>query len=119
MRDRFRSVVGWEKFAGQWLLRLKLAEPELTKVWPGTPSIEKPEGELRTLAEQVLTRDEVTRAVTSRFYRDHHGFTENDAALLWQARPMRDLPAPVTAIGRARIYCSLATAASKRQSPHS
>lgn len=91
MGDRFRSVVGWEKFAGHWLLRLKLAEPELTKVWPGTPSIEEPEGQLRTLAEQVLTRDEVTRAVTSRFYRDQHGFTENDAALLWQA--MNNCPA--------------------------
>lgn len=85
MDSQFKSIVGWEKFAGQWLLRMKLAEPALKKVWPGPPSLSEPQGEVRLLAEQVLTISDVTRAVTDSLYRADLKYSEQDLALLWRA----------------------------------
>ncbi|MGE0061426.1 MAG: hypothetical protein AB7T86_05035 [Xanthobacteraceae bacterium] len=85
MKSLFESIVGWEKFAGQWLLRMKLAEPELKSVWPGPPSADKPYGETRLLRDEILTVADVTHAVTDERYRRQKGYSGSDMKLLWQA----------------------------------
>lgn len=85
MKGHFRSVVGWEKFAGQWLLRMKLAEPQLKNVWPGSPSVTEPAGEVRRLPDEVLTIEDVVRALTDTEERRKRGYGEEDLKLLWQA----------------------------------
>ncbi len=85
MKGHFESIVGWEKFAGQWLLRMKLAEPELKSVWPGPPSVGPSRGETRLLRDEVLTVGDVTRAVTDEHYRREKGYSNSDIKLLWHA----------------------------------
>jgi hypothetical protein len=85
MENRFKGIVGWEKFAGNWYLRLKLAEPHIKPVWPGVPSMEKPEGELRTLAEEVLAAEDVRRAMSDPREAAARGYSGGDVRLLWRA----------------------------------
>ncbi|PPC99403.1 MAG: hypothetical protein CTY31_10670 [Hyphomicrobium sp.] len=85
MKGHFHSIVGWEKFAGQWLLRMKLAEPELKTVWPGPPSADRPYGETRLLRDEILTVGDVTRAVSDEHFRRKHGYNDSDIKLLWHA----------------------------------
>ena len=85
MKGHFQSIVGWEKFAEQWLLRMKLAEQQLKPVWPGTPGVERPGGERCLLAEEVLTIGDVTRAVTDAAFRTKSDYSESDIKLLWHA----------------------------------
>lgn len=85
MKGHFESIAGWEKFAGQWLLRMKLGEPELKTVWPGPPTADKPYGETRLLRDEILTVADVTRAVTDEGYRRAKGYSNSDIKLLWRA----------------------------------
>lgn len=90
MRSHFHSIVGWEKFAGEWYLRMKLAEPDLKSVWPGPPTVSEPRGEVRCLVDEVLPFPDVTRALTDAMFRREHGYNSRDLKLLWRA--MLDFP---------------------------
>lgn len=97
MKRHFAGIVGWEKFAGQWFLRMKLAETHVKAVWPGLPSERTPEGELRRLSEEVLSADDVRRALTDAQYAMSQGYTGGDVRLLWRAyqeNPMRERGQP-------------------------
>lgn len=84
MGNRYRKIKGWESFAGEWFLRMSLTEPRLTAVWPGTPSIEKPAGELRHISDEVLTYAQAMAILTA-FPSGQYGVTEMDVQLLSQA----------------------------------
>ena len=85
MTNYFAGIVGWEKFAGNWFLRLKLAETQLKRVWPGFPSDDMPEGELRRLTEEVLSADDVRRIMSDRHEAVKCGYSGSDVRLLWRA----------------------------------
>jgi hypothetical protein len=84
MGNRYKRVIGWEKFGGEWLLRMALAEPRLTPVWPGSPTIAEPGGELRRVTDEVLTLAQANYIVRD-FPPTQHKVTERDVRLLWQA----------------------------------
>lgn len=63
MRSRYKGIVGWERYGDMLLLRMELSQPELRNVWPGVPSITKPEGEIRLLYDEILSFDDVRAAV--------------------------------------------------------
>ena len=63
MSSRYKSVVGWERYGDMLLLRMKLSQPELKRVWPGGPSLAEPEGELRLLYDEILSFDDVRAAI--------------------------------------------------------
>jgi hypothetical protein len=67
------------------MLRMNLTEPRLTRVWPGTPSVDEPQGEMRLLTQMLLTRADVRKAVTDRKYAAICGYSEEDVALLRRA----------------------------------
>lgn len=99
MSDIFKGIAGWERHGSEMMLRMKLAEPCLRKVWPGAPSIEPPEGEMRLLTEVVLPRADVRKAITDRAYAESCGYSADDLALLRralndppQARKARHVP---------------------------
>lgn len=94
MDDFFKGIAGWEKYGSELLLRMNLTEPRLTRVWPGTPSVEKPEGETRLLGQIMLTREEVRKAVTDREHAERCGYSSRDIALL--RRALNDPPRPNT-----------------------
>ncbi len=52
LKNRFKDIAGWEKIGSTTLLRVNLAEPELTEVWPGGPSIDEPQREQRMLRQK-------------------------------------------------------------------
>lgn len=85
MKGHFRCVVGWEKFAGQWLLRMKLADPTLKAVWPGSPSLSEPRNEVRLLADEVLTVRDLVTILTDKEVRRRGEYSASDLELLWQA----------------------------------
>jgi hypothetical protein len=85
MGNYFKGVIGWEKFAGEWWLRMELSEPHVATVWPGSPSLPKPEGEQRRLTEKVLTLAEVRSAVTDSWSVVSVGFSKEDIKLLGRA----------------------------------
>jgi len=63
LRSRYKEIVGWERYGDMLLLRMKLSQPELKRVWPGARSIRKPEGEVRLLYDEILSFDDVRAAV--------------------------------------------------------
>lgn len=85
MENHFAGIVGWEKFAGQWYLRMKLAEPHVKHVWPGSPSERAPEGEMRRLIDEVLTADDVRSVINNRREAAQRGYSTADMRLLWRA----------------------------------
>lgn len=78
-------------------LRMNLTEPRLTRVWPGMPSADQPEGEVRLLTQVLLPRADVRKAVTDRKYAASCGYSDDDLALL--RRALNEPPRPRT--GRA------------------
>jgi hypothetical protein len=85
MSDVFKGIVGWERHGSEMMLRMNLTQPRLTRVWPGTPSADPPEGEMRLLTEMLLTRADVRSAVTDRAYAEACGYSTADLALLRRA----------------------------------
>ena len=85
MSDLFKGIAGWERHGSEMMLRMNLAEPRLTRLWPGTPSIDKPQGEMRLLTQVVLTRTEIRKAITDRAHAESCGYSVNDLALLRRA----------------------------------
>jgi hypothetical protein len=73
-------------------LRMNLTEPRLTRVWPGVPSIEQPEGEMRLLTQMLLPRADVRKAITDRAYAASCGYSADDLALL--RRALNEPPRP-------------------------
>jgi hypothetical protein len=78
---------------------MNLSEPRLRRVWPGSGSAERPEGEVRLLSQMMLTCADVRKAVTDRAYAQSCGFSGPDIALLRralgdppQARRARQMP---------------------------
>ena len=63
MVSRFRSVVGWERYGDILLLRMKLTQPELRRIWPGAPSLTEPQGEMRVLHDELISYADVLAAV--------------------------------------------------------
>lgn len=97
MKKCFARIVGWEKFAAQWFLRMKLAETRVKHVWPGLPSERTPEGELRRLSDEVLSADDVRRVLTDAQYAMSQGYTGSDVRMLWRAyqeNPLRERGQP-------------------------
>jgi hypothetical protein len=85
MSDFFKGIAGWERHGGEMLLRLNLAEPRLTRVWPGSPSADEPQGEMRLLSQMMLTRADVRKAITDRVFAQNCGYSAEDVALLRRA----------------------------------
>ena len=92
MSDFFKGIAGWERHGSEMMLRMSLTEPRLTRVWPGTPSVDEPRGELRLLTQMVLTRADVRKIVTDHAYAISCGYSENDLALL--RRALNEPPRP-------------------------
>lgn len=67
------------------LLRMKLSQPELRNVWPGTPSLTKPESEVRLLYDEVLPFDDVRAAVDEESTNPDSKFAAADIRLLKDA----------------------------------
>lgn len=85
MSDFFKGIAGWERYGSEMLLRMNLTEPRLTRVWPGTPSVEEPQGEMRLLTQMVLTRANARKALTDRVFSESCGYSADDLALLRRA----------------------------------
>lgn len=85
MVSRFKSTVGWEKYGDLLLLRMKLSQPELRRVWPGAPSATTPQGEVRLLYDQLLSYNDVKNAISDRTQTPHGQYSESDLRLLNQA----------------------------------
>lgn len=67
------------------MLRMNLAEPRLTRVWPGSVPGNPPDGELRLLTQIMLTRADVRKAITDRRFAESCGYSAEDIALLRRA----------------------------------
>ena len=85
MGSRFKSVVGWERYGDMLLLRMKLSQPELRNVWPGTPSLTKPESEVRLLYDELLPFEDVKAAIIESTQNPHGRYSAADLRLLGQA----------------------------------
>lgn len=92
MSDFFKGIAGWERHGSEMMLRMNLAEPRLTRVWPGTFSVEQPEGEMRLLTQMLLTRTDVRKATTDQKYAALCGYSANDLAML--RRALNEPPRP-------------------------
>lgn len=44
---------------------MKLSKPRIARVWPGDPSIEKPEAQLRRLTDMVMTREDIAGVLSN------------------------------------------------------
>lgn len=85
MGSRFKSTVGWERYGDQFLLRMKLSQPELKRVWPGAPSVSPPEGEVRLLYDELLSYDDVKNAILDSTQTPYGKYSAADLRLLSQA----------------------------------
>lgn len=85
LKNRFRSVAGWERVGSETLLRVNLAEPELTEVWPGNAGAETPAGEMRTLRDKVIPLSDVYLAVQDSYFAESEGYGPGDVALMKEA----------------------------------
>lgn len=85
MRSRYKSIVGWERYGDMLLLRMKLSQPELKRVWPGAPSVTEPEGEIRLLYDEILLFDDVRAAVDEEVTNPDHKYSGSDIRLFKQA----------------------------------
>ena len=92
MSDFFKGIVGWERHGSEMMLRLNLTQPHITHVWPGSGSLSEPEGEARLLTQMLLTRADVRRAVSGRWYEEDSRFSAADLALL--RRALNEPPRP-------------------------
>jgi hypothetical protein len=92
MSDFFKGITGWERHGSEMMLRMNLTEPRLTRVWPGTPSVEEPPSEMRLLTQMLLTRADVRKAVTDQAYASSCGYSADDLALL--RRALNEPPRP-------------------------
>lgn len=92
MSDFFKGIAGWERHGSEMMLRMNLTEPRLTRVWPGAPSVEEPQGEVRLLTQVVLTRADVRKIVSDHEYALSCGYSANDLALL--RRALNEPPRP-------------------------
>lgn len=92
MSDFFKGIAGWERHGSEMMLRMNLTEPRLTRVWPGAPSVEQPQGEMRLLTQMLLTRADIRKAVSDRAYAFGCGYSANDLAML--RRALNEPPRP-------------------------
>jgi hypothetical protein len=92
MSDFFKGIVGWERHGSEMMLRMNLTQPHITHVWPGSPSVSEPVGEKRLLTQMLLTRADVRRAVSGRWYEEDFRFSAGDIALL--RRALNEPPRP-------------------------
>lgn len=92
MSDFFKGIAGWERHGSEMMLRMNLTEPRLTRVWPGAPSVEQPQGEMRLLTQMLLTREDVRKVTTDRKYAASCGYSDSDLALL--RRALNEPPRP-------------------------
>jgi len=90
MGSQFKKVVGWEKFGGEVFLRLELNKPRISAVWPGDPSLEKPEAQLRRLTDMVMTRDDIYALITDPIEAADSGLSGDDLKML--GRALEDYP---------------------------
>jgi len=104
MEDLIRKIIGWERFNGTPYLRLQLAKPRIAPVWPGDPSIEKPEAQLRRLTDRVMTREDIDDVLTHPACAAAQELSAADLGLLAQAlkhypgaEPAQPQRGPVTA----------------------
>jgi len=104
LSSRFKSVVGWERYGDILLLRMKLTQPELRRVWPGAPSLTEPQGEMRILYDELISYDDVKDAVIESTQNPQGKYSAADLRLLGKAlgdipealRPRRQyLPEPI------------------------
>lgn len=93
MGSRFKSTVGWERYGDHLLLRMKLSQPELRRVWPGAPSASTPQGEVRLLYDQLLSYDDVKNAVIESTQTPHGPYSSADLRLLGLALSSAPSPA--------------------------
>lgn len=94
MGSRYKGIVGWERYGDLLLLRMKLTQPELRNVWPGTPSITRPESEVRLLFDELLPYDDVKAAIIESTQTPHGSYSASDLRLLGKAlgdAPVRQL----------------------------
>lgn len=85
MSDFFKGIAGWERHGSEMMLRMNLTEPRLTRVWPGAPTVDEPQGEMRHLTQMLLTRTDVRKAVADRKFAAICGYSDNDLAMLRRA----------------------------------
>jgi hypothetical protein len=64
---------------------MKLAQPELKRVWPGAPSLEKPEGEVRLLYDELISYDDVKDAIIESTQVPHGMYSTADLRLFGKA----------------------------------
>jgi hypothetical protein len=96
MGSQFKKVVGWEKFGGEVFLRVELNKPRISAVWPGDPSLEKPEAQLRRLTDMVMTRDDIYALITDPIEAADSGLSGDDLKMLSRALeeyPRKERPA--------------------------
>jgi hypothetical protein len=64
---------------------MKLAQPELRRVWPGAPSLEKPEGEVRLLYDEIISYDDVKDSIVESTQVPHGKYSAADLRLFGKA----------------------------------
>lgn len=104
MGSRFKSIVGWEKYGDNLLLRMKLSQPELRRVWPGAPSAARPEGEVRFLYDELLSYDDVKSAIIESTQNPHGPYSSADLRLLGIAfAEVRTMQQPILQAARIEL----------------
>lgn len=84
-RNRIESISGWEKVGSETLLRVKLAEPELTEVWPGNATADAALGEVRSLRDKVIPLSDVYLAVQDSAFARNEGYGAVDVEMMKDA----------------------------------
>lgn len=110
MGSQFKKVVGWEKFGGEVFLRIELNKPRISAVWPGDPSLEKPEAQLRRLTDMVMTRDDIYALITDPIEAADSGLSGEDLKMLsraLEAFPKKERAAASKRIGESVVRPSL------------